>query len=166
MARSETWPCLVLTKIRKYMNQTPEITSLTFVLLGNAKAKQSVQHNKTSGAFYTPIDVKNYQKGTAWEIKSQLPRGFKKWENCGLGFSATYIFTPPKSLKKSELKRLERGEKVYKITKPDLTDNLNKPVLDAMEGIVFDNDSRIAHIEKLEKRYGNEPKIIVKIWIL
>lgn len=42
-----------------------------------------------------------------------------------------------------------------KYTKPDI-DNLDKPLYDAMRGIVFNDDAEIAIISETYKRYANE----------
>jgi len=44
----------------------------------------------------------------------------------------------------------------YKTTKPDL-DNLEKMLWDAMEGIVFINDSLICEKHNVIKTYGDTP---------
>jgi Holliday junction resolvase RusA-like endonuclease len=50
----------------------------------------------------------------------------------------------------------------YPDTKPDL-DNLAKSAFDALEGLVFVNDSRF--VEKyLRKLYGDPPRVEIRIW--
>ncbi|HFD6100900.1 TPA: RusA family crossover junction endodeoxyribonuclease [Staphylococcus aureus] len=49
----------------------------------------------------------------------------------------------------------------YKVTKPDI-DNLIKTVLDACNGHVWKDDNQITEITS-SKRYGIEPKIIIRI---
>jgi len=48
-----------------------------------------------------------------------------------------------KNLRKKEMSMLEAGEIIYKTTKPDLSDNLSKGLIDTMQGNVFLNDSQI-----------------------
>lgn len=48
-----------------------------------------------------------------------------------------------------------------KVTKPDI-DNLIKTVLDACNGHVWKDDNQITEITS-SKRYGIEPKIIIRI---
>lgn len=59
---------------------------------------------------------------------------------------------------KSEPKK-NRNKKIYKITKPDLQDNLNKAFLDALEGVIYEQDQNIVAINKLEKYYGDKDLI-------
>lgn len=54
---------------------------------------------------------------------------------------------------------LGNGFTVPKITKPDLTDNLSKGVFDALEGIVFLNDSQIFAVKESYKLYSEKPGI-------
>lgn len=49
----------------------------------------------------------------------------------------------------------------YKVTKPDI-DNLMKTVLDACNNYLWKDDNQIAEITS-SKRYGIEPKIIIRI---
>jgi len=53
------------------------------------------------------------------------------------------------------------GCRVFKVTKPDLSDNLNKMVFDAMNNLVFKDDSQIVLMENVRKFYGLTPKIII-----
>jgi Holliday junction resolvase RusA-like endonuclease len=66
-------------------------------------------------------------------------------------------------MKKKTIQDIEAGEIIYKITKPDLEDNLKKGMNDAMTGIVWTDDSRIA-IGKGRKIYGTVPKIRIKVF--
>jgi Holliday junction resolvase RusA-like endonuclease len=75
---------------------------------------------------------------------------------------AFFVFEPPKGLKKIEKMEIENGNYILKNTKPDLTDNLFKGVIDALSEIVFTNDSRIcsyAYGGIFKKVYGENPRI-------
>lgn len=50
---------------------------------------------------------------------------------------------------------------IYPTSKPDL-DNLKKAVLDAMNGVVYKDDSQVVS-DAGEKRYGDEPRVDVFI---
>ena len=67
---------------------------------------------------------------------------------------------PPPARRLTRTTRLEKSEKrkkkVPKTTKPDLHDNLNKAFMDALEGIVFEQDQNIVKIKNLEKYYDKE----------
>lgn len=64
------------------------------------------------------------------------------------------------------MKAIEAGELVYKATKPDLTDNLNKGVFDALQGIIYANDSQIISMDDVKKIYGQRPRIDIELEIL
>lgn len=66
----------------------------------------------------------------------------------------TYQYAYIKSIPKKR-----RVGKLYKATKPDLQDNLNKAFLDALEGVVYEQDQNIVAINKLEKYYGDKDLI-------
>ena len=69
-----------------------------------------------------------------------------------LVMEATFYLLRPKSRPKREL---------YPDRKPDL-DNLVKSVKDALEGVIYTNDSRIVD-EVTRKRYGDPPRVEVTI---
>jgi len=51
---------------------------------------------------------------------------------------------------------------VYKTTKPDLQDNLNKAFFDALEGLIYEQDQNIVVIKRMSKFYGETDKIKVQ----
>ena len=131
---------------------------------------QGVPIPKQSARFYGKnvggkVKIMSYQKAeikaNTTDIKSQalslIPHDFKPFEK-GIGLSVTFIFPPPKSMSKSDLKKIENGEIVYKTTSPDLHDNLKKNLIDSLHGIIFTNDSRICYEEKNVKIYGLNPR--------
>ncbi|CXT32732.1 Phage protein [Staphylococcus aureus] len=69
-----------------------------------------------------------------------------------------FYFTPPKSWSK---KKKTQAIGQLKVTKPDI-DNLMKTVLDACNNYLWKDDNQIAEITS-SKRYGIEPKIIIRI---
>ena len=72
-----------------------------------------------------------------------------------------FYFPYKKTLTKKE-KELIKTNLVYpKTTKPDL-DNLQKLVLDAMQGVVYTNDATIYNLSSI-KMYGNIPRVSICI---
>ena len=96
--------------------------------------KQSARFGKKN--IYQSAKVSSTQRAIGIMAKAQLPPGFTPYD-CGLRVHVSYFFEYPKNL--PQKKRKEH----YKTTKPDITDNLNKLLFDALEGIVYVNDSRI-----------------------
>lgn len=69
-------------------------------------------------------------------------------------------FSPPKSYTKKKLKQIDTGELRY-IKKPDL-DNIAKTILDAMNGVVYHDDSQIGRLF-VSKDYSDKDFVVVKV---
>ena len=98
--------------------------------------------------------LKAWQNSIAWQAKSQIPDDFTELWNCPLYLAyVTFRLTRPKSVKSK-----------YPHKKPDL-DNLIKAVWDALEGVVYINDSRIVLIGTTAKVWadGEEPGVSLEI---
>jgi len=140
--------------------------TLKLEILGIPQPKQSARFKiqKTSrGSFvrsYQNDEVKQNERNIAFDVKSQLPKGFIPFKSA-LKVKITFVFPPLKNWTKKKLDALEAGEKFYKTTKPDLTDNLMKGTMDAMNGIIFTDDAIIAKVES-EKIFGSVPRIEIE----
>ena len=121
---------------------------------------QSVRFTKT-GHSYKPKKIMDYQKYIVSLVSSQLPEGFETIPSGSLIFieELHYQYAYPKAFSK---KKKQQG-KIYKETKPDLPDNLNKAFLDALEGVVYEQDQNIVSINNLEKYYGESDKITLTL---
>ena len=124
-------------------------------------AHQSVRVTR-QGRTYQPKKLADYKEAIRQAVQEQLPDGFlcikadteihiKKLHYC-------YEF--PKSFPK---KRKEATTFQYKTTKPDLQDNLNKPLFDALEGLVWERDQNVVSIQNMRKIYW--PENLIKITI-
>lgn len=67
----------------------------------------------------------------------------------------------PKSMSKKLRKRIEEGEKVWHLRRPDCT-NMRKHVEDAFTGTVWDDDSLVVSGET-QKYYSTNPRTIIHI---
>ena len=126
--------------------------------------KQSVRQGLTrtgTTIFYQDTKYSKYKKEIILQTRAQLAVGFSPFLG-PLEVSVMYIFPPLKSFKKKDLEYIENGGHIIKLTKPDVTDNLNKALFDSLEGLLYDNDSRIAKFSSL-KVYGTKAKIILNI---
>jgi Holliday junction resolvase RusA-like endonuclease len=54
----------------------------------------------------------------------------------------------------------------FKHTKPDLHDNLNKALFDALEGIVWERDQNVVAMDDVKKYYATTNKIILYLQCL
>lgn len=150
----------------KTMNEKNDKMILKFDILGEPFSKQSFRFARRGNYIhkYQPKSIVVKEDGVSWQILNQLPRGFVPTTEA-VELDIVYIFPPLKSWSKKKLAELESGKKMYKTTKPDLQDNLCKGLCDAMEGIVFINDSQICSLRS-EKVYGLTPKTILEVHIL
>ena len=115
--------------------------SINFVVEGEPRPKQSFRYAKGGG--YTPASVKAWQEAVAWEAKIAM-----KGEDLLTGW-----------LKVTLLFMLGNNRRV------DI-DNLSKCVLDAMNGIVYEDDTKISQLD-LEKMTSHEkPGVIVIVDML
>ena len=110
---------------------------------------------------YTPAKTKTYEEQIALVAQESM-----KTENKVICPSPVQlnmdIFVPiPKSWSKIKRTRALNGEE-YPATKPDV-DNVAKGVLDALNGIVFDDDKRVVGLS-ISKRYSDRPRVEVRVY--
>lgn len=106
---------------------------------------------------YDPPKVKKFKKEVAEFINQQpLPR----FENVELSVQIKFFRKIQKSLTKKE--RKYRLSHVHRpVVKPDL-DNYTKSILDALNGLLWDDDAKIVHLE-LDKYYSEQPRIEIEV---
>lgn len=143
--------------------------NLELKILGIPQPKQSVRsrgvlmpNGKIKVKHYQTDKIKQNEINIAFDVKSQLPKGFKPYDGPIAVKRLLYVFPPQKNWTKKKLERLELGTIFYRDVKPDLTDNLNKPLFDAMQGIIFMNDSQIVKMNDVSKIYGLVPRIEIE----
>lgn len=136
---------------------------LELKILGTPQPKQSARFrvqkfgNKSFIKSYQSDDVIQAERNFAFDAKSQLPEGFTLYDG-PLRLKALFVFPPLKSFPKAKMNILASGGIIWKHTKPDLQDNLMKGCVDALEGIVFVNDSQICEVIS-RKVYGTVPRV-------
>lgn len=59
--------------------------------------------------------------------------------------------------------KYKRSGMLFKHTKPDLHDNLNKALFDALEGVVWERDQNVVAMDDVKKYYGENDAIIIEI---
>ena len=143
---------------------------MKLVFFGEPTSKQSARFRafkkgkKTIVSSYQTKAVKDKEKAIKVEAISQIDKNHKLYDSA-IGVKVLFVFPPLTSFSKKTMQAIEEGAIVYKETKPDLTDNLMKGLMDALEKVVFTNDSRIAKVES-EKIYGTEPRTEVQFYQL
>ena len=126
--------------------------SLKIPLRPTPKGRPRTAVRSGRAIIYTPEATANFEKAVAQYARLQV-------KNMLLGPLTAILefhFMPPKSWSKKK-----KAAAFDHAIKPDL-DNLEKSVLDALEGICFENDSQICR-KSSSKRYGSTDQIIVTI---
>ena len=123
---------------------------------------QSVRVTRT-GRTYQPKKILDYKSKVQEAVREQLPSGFSciKADTPIHITRLHYCFGYPKSMPK-----YKRNGMVFKHTKPDLHDNLNKALFDALEGIVWERDQNVVAMDDVKKYYAQEDAIIINIQCL
>lgn len=104
---------------------------------------------------FVPSKVREWQKVIHYSAQRKVQEtDFEMWKDTPLLVDVTFYLPRPKSLPK----RVQ-----YPIKKPD-DDNLMRPLQNALQGVVYDTDSRIV-TKLVRKRFHPEGKIGVTISI-
>lgn len=150
-------------KVRKERKQFMKRIELFFP--GEPGSKQSMRIGRTkSGKVISFQDAKVKERETSIRLDAlqQLHRDGVEplpFLQRARVLKCIFIFTPLKSLKKADWQKIMEGELLPKTTKPDLTDNLKKGLFDALQGILYTNDSIIFEEANTGKYYGKQPGI-------
>jgi len=122
---------------------------------------QSVRMTR-SGHTYQPKKIVDYKSQIKKVVRDQLPDDF-----CVIKADTPihitklhYCFKYPKSMPKY---KRESKDLLYKVTKPDLHDNLNKALFDALEDVVWERDQNVVSIDDMKKYYTDQDQIIISI---
>jgi Holliday junction resolvase RusA-like endonuclease len=114
---------------------------------------------------YQKGETVRYEETLAWMAQNQLPPEFVMFDSktplCV--DKLHFVFTPLKTFTKKQNALIDAGCEIYKITKPDLPDNLSKALFDALAGIVYANDAQIASMNDVAKYYGKKRGIYLTI---
>ena len=120
---------------------------------------QSVRMTR-SGHSYQPKRIVEYKEAIKEMVRSQLPDHFSiipKGTPIGIN-RLNYQFEIPVSWSKKK-----KAEAHWMTSRPDLHDNLNKALFDALEGIIWEADHNVVRINNLEKFYGENNLITIEI---
>ena len=105
------------------------------------------QRPRFAGHAYTPAETQKYEERIAYEVYRQ---GATKMQG-PIFISIGFFYKRPKRMKNPE-----RHTK-----RPDL-DNLIKGVLDALNGVLWDDDAQIASLDA-DKWYAEEDAILISV---
>ena len=131
------------------------------------KSVQSVRFAARGGYIRTfqPRAQKEWKRAIKLAVTEQLPVGWKPFGKQPLWVQVHYVFPPLKSFTKASQELIENGGVIYKDTRPDVNDNLNKGLFDALTGVLWEDDGRVAssHVYKV---YGKETGILISVGTL
>ena len=140
-----------------------EIIELTIV--GEPMPKQSVKQGKDhygNKVFYTDSKIKQREKEILEQVNNVVGDNHQLWQGKPIIATITYVYQFPKTMSKKMMNLAQQGKIIYKTTKPDVGDNLNKLILDVLEGVIYRNDSEIVEL-KTSKVYGNESRTEISL---
>lgn len=138
------------------------LRKLIFEIPGPPMAKQRHRTTKT-GHTYTPKETVNYE-GLIKMIAAQEVAKDGRWQTRGqYALRVAAYFPVPKSRPKA-WKELALANKIHPTTRPDW-DNVGKIVSDALNGIVWHDDSMVVQAMIL-KAYSDRPRVEVVVWDL
>lgn len=121
------------------------------------KAKQSFRMGKHG---YQSKAVTDYQKAIWAMALAQTTQDTRSLSG-DLYVSVEFVWEHPKSWGKKRVAEL-RERCIYKPSRPDI-DNLCKGVFDALNGVIWNDDSQIVGVHAW-KRYGHKDAIIMRVW--
>ena len=96
-------------------------------------------------------ELKEWQK----VVKPQIPHIIE----CPVEISIEFVMPTTKAWSKRKLHELEHGKTFWHVKRPDI-DNLEKWVLDGLNGLAYKDDSQVVKVQTI-KRYGLNPRTVV-----
>lgn len=108
---------------------------------------------------YTPKKTADYEKLIQQEFKIQCGNVFFS-KGIALNVSVCAFFEIPKSTSKKQAERMLSGD-ILPMKKPDI-DNIAKVILDALNGVLYADDSQIIELN-ISKQYGETPSVVVNV---
>lgn len=146
------------------------MNTIKMIIPGIPKPKQSARFRiakfGTGKQFiqsYQPKEIVEEERSIRLVIKEQLPKDFVILKGEVVVTKLHYVFPPLSNFSQRLRNEISAGKIIYKTTKPDLTDNLNKGLFDAMQGIIFLNDSQICELNNVKKFYGYDPRTEIEL---
>lgn len=130
---------------------------IKFIVPGRPKGKARPRFTR-SGLTYTDAKTVKYEESVAMMYAATHAKKLEKGTPIRVEITAIYYIRKDESVLRHNL--MAQGT-VRPTKKPDL-DNVVKIILDALNGVAWDDDSQIVEIVA-KKQYGDEPCVIVEI---
>ena len=148
-------------------NSGQNIEDLGFTVFGDPVSKERPRtvrsvdrHGRVTVHTYTPSKTKDNEDKIALVYKS-IYGGFKFDREAQLLVSISFFMKIPKSTSKADRQKMMAGEIRPTVKKHDI-DNLEKLVLDGLNGVAYEDDSQIVELIG-KKYYSNEPRIEIYV---
>lgn len=127
------------------------------IITGQITGKGRPRLNGNTGAVYTPRETKRYEELVAWCYKTQHGGFFYDWP-----VKVTIIaeYAVPKGTPMLKREAMLAGN-IKPTKKPDI-DNIEKIVLDALNGIAYKDDKQVVKTDCI-KKYAAESRLLVKV---
>lgn len=122
---------------------------MEFVVLGAPQGKARPRFSRKSGTVYTPKKTANYEKKIAAEYQRNGGPCFPAGTYVRVHVKA--VFPIPQSW--SKVKRQEAANDLLRPDKKPDIDNILKVVLDALNGVAYEDDKQVVCIS-CQKVYG------------
>jgi len=143
-----------------------EITEVGFTVYGEPESKE--RHRTVRGKdrygrktvhTYTPSKTKNHEEQIGWVYKSHY--GGKRFEDGeALAVVINFFLKIPKRTSKKDTELMEQG-KIRPTSKKDV-DNLEKTVLDGLNGVAYKDDSQVVELTG-RKFFSVKPRTEIQI---
>ena len=129
-----------------------------FEVPGKITGKGRPRVNTTTAIAYTPAKTKEYEE----LVKQYFIIKYRRINPLEgrIKINITAYFSVPKNTSKKQEKNMLNNA-ISPTKKPDI-DNIAKIILDALNKLAFKDDNQITKLE-IEKKYGTEEKIFVKV---
>lgn len=129
-----------------------------FEVLGEIVGKERPRVNMYTYRVYTPNKTKDYEFLVQQYFRMQYP----KYETLKGRISINIIayLKIPQSTSKTKVQEMLEN-KISPTKKPDV-DNIAKSILDAMNGLAFEDDNQVSKIS-VEKRFALEEKAVIEV---
>ncbi len=138
---------------------------ITLLFPGKPKAVQSMKVAWAARRTYQPTEVVDWKNYIRLQARQQLPEGFTTLEGVAIGIDVGYEFIPPKSIRSADRRTIEAGGTVWHTKRPDVGDNLNKGLFDALTGIIWKDDALICYV-RASKFYSTRDFTTVVVTVL
>ena len=131
--------------------------TVTFTIPGEPKGKGRPRFSSRSGRTYTPSETHDYENKVRLSYSQQV--GSTRLYGAIRADITAYSKIPKSTPKK---KAAELAEEHTPCLKAPDADNIAKIVLDALDGLVYENDKAVIYLT-VGKLYGAKPRVQVTL---